>query len=188
MNHKGTKFLESSRLILRKFKPEDTDEMFQNWASDELVTKFLTWPTHNDTQETSSILNHWISQYKQPETYRWCIALKENKNPIGSISVVSINHHAESLEIGYCIGRDYWNQGFTTEAVQVVVDFLFSQVAANRIEAHIDPKNEGSGAVLVKSGFRYTGLRRQVAINNTGICDVITYEISKDDYLFNQTV
>jgi len=188
MNHKGTESLESNRLILRKFKPEDTDEMFQNWANDELVTKFLTWPTHNDTQETSSILNHWISQYKEPETYRWCIALKENKIPIGSISVVSINPHVESLEIGYCIGKEYWNQGFTTEAVQVVVDFLFSQVAANRIEAHIDPRNEGSGAVLVKSGFRYTGLRRQVAINNTGICDVITYEILKEDYLSNQTI
>ncbi|TLQ41816.1 GNAT family N-acetyltransferase [Ruoffia tabacinasalis] len=182
MNHKGTETLESNRLILRKFKSEDADMMFQNWANDQQVTKFLTWPTHRNAQESRSILDFWISQYKDLETYRWCIVLKDNKNPIGSISVVSFNPHVESLEIGYCIGRNYWNQGFTTEAVQTVVDFLFSQVSANRIEAHIDPQNEGSGVVSIKSGFKYTGLRRQVAINNTGICDVITYEILKSDY------
>lgn len=182
MNHKGTESLETNRLLLRKFKLEDTGMMFQNWASDKMVTKYLTWPTHSNAEETRSILDYWISEYKKLETYRWCIVLKDNESPIGSISVVSYNPHVESLEIGYCIGRNYWNQGITTEAVQTVVDFLFSQISANRIEAHIDPRNEGSGAVLVKSGFRYTGLRRQVAINNTGRCDVVTYEILKDDY------
>ncbi len=63
------------------------------------------------------------------------------------------------------------------------MEFLFSKVSANRIEAHVDPRNEGSGAVLVKSGFRYIGLRRQVAINNTGRCDIINYEILRDDYI-----
>lgn len=85
---------------------------------------------------------YWISEYKESETYRWCIVLKDNKNPIGSISVVSFNTHVETLEIGYCIGRNYWNQGLE--------------------------------AVLVKSGFRYTGLRGRVAVNNIGRCDVIT--------------
>lgn len=183
MKHKGTQSLESHRLILRKFKLEDTDMMYQNWSRNEQVTKFLTWPTHKNVQETHSLLEYWISEYIEPETYRWCISLKDNKEPIGSISVVSFNPKVDSLEIGYCIGRDYWNQGFTTEAVQTVVDFLFSQVSINRIEAHVDPRNIGSGSVLVKSSFRYTGLRRQVAVNNMGICDVITYEILKEDYI-----
>lgn len=184
MNHKGTETLITSRLILRKFKLDDSNKMFQNWASDPQVTKYLTWPTHNNQLETKKLLEYWISEYVDPETYRWCICVKDGDFPIGSISVVSANSQVGSLEIGYCIGRGYWNKGLVTETVQSVVNFLFSKVLANRIEAHIDPRNEGSGAVLVKSGFRHTGLRRQVAINNTGICDVITYEILRDDYLF----
>lgn len=183
MNHIGTEELETKRLTLRKFRLSDAEEMYKNWASDNEVTRFLTWPTHQNREVTATVLTHWIAGYEEPDTYQWCIEQKETGEAIGSISVVSGNPRVESLEIGYCIGRNYWSQGFTTEAVKVVRDFLFSSVAANRIEAHVDPRNQGSGAVLLKAGFTYTGLRRQVAINNTGICDVMTYEMLKADYL-----
>lgn len=181
MKHLGTEALETERLTLRKFQLSDAEEMYRNWASNDEVTRFLTWPTHQSSHITASVVAAWVSAYEEPDTYQWCIEHKEAGEAIGSISVVSINPRVESLEIGYCIGKEYWNHGFTTEAVRAVKDFLFSKVAANRIEAHVDPRNQGSGAVLIKSGFTYTGLRRQVAINNTGICDVMTYEVLKED-------
>lgn len=183
MDHKGTESLVSKRLILRQFTEQDAEAMYQNWAKDEEVTQYLTWPAHESNTETLSLLKHWIAEYAEPDTYRWCIALKDTDMPLGSISVVSLETRVESVEIGYCIGKDFWNKGLTTEAVQTVVYFLFSKVDVNRIEAHIDPRNEGSGSVLIKSNFKYTGLRRQVALNNTGICDIITYEILKEDFL-----
>lgn len=183
MKHKGTETLESNRLLLRKFTVEDADLMYENWAKDEDVTQYLTWPAHRNTDETRSLLKHWVSQYKELDTYRWCIELKEDEVPIGSISVVSLDSRVESAEIGYCIGKSYWRNGLTTEAVQTVVSFLFDRVGINRVEAHIDPRNEGSGQVLVKSGFIYTGLRRQVAVNNRGICDIMTYELLNEDVL-----
>ena len=48
MKHKGTKYIETERLILRPFTMEDTSAMYKNWASDEDVTKFLMWPAHKD--------------------------------------------------------------------------------------------------------------------------------------------
>ena len=50
LNHTGTKTLETERLILRQFKMEDAGEMFTNWASEDAVTRFLTWPTHQSKE------------------------------------------------------------------------------------------------------------------------------------------
>jgi len=46
MKNLGTKTIETERLILRKFTTDDAMDMYKNWASDDMVTKFLTWPTH----------------------------------------------------------------------------------------------------------------------------------------------
>lgn len=182
MDHIGTQRIETQRLTLRRFKHSDAEMMYRNWANDDEVTKFLTWPTHQNSNITAALMEAWVMGYEDPETYQWCIEYKENSEAIGSITVVSMLDRVESVEIGYCIGRHYWNQGIMTEAVKEVVDFLFTKVGVNRIEAHADPRNTGSGSVLLKSGFSYTGLRRQIAINNTGICDVKTYELIKENY------
>ena len=50
--HKGTKTIETDRLILRQFTMEDAEPMFRNWASDDEVTRHLTWPTHESVEIT----------------------------------------------------------------------------------------------------------------------------------------
>ena len=52
MKHKGTIQLESERLLLRRFKTEDAKDMYNNWASDDEVTKYLTWKTHDSIDRT----------------------------------------------------------------------------------------------------------------------------------------
>lgn len=63
MNHIGTQYIETERLILRRFEPSDAPAVFANWASDDEVTKFLTWPTHTDMSVTDGILEQWAAQY-----------------------------------------------------------------------------------------------------------------------------
>ena len=92
LQHKGTQLLETPRLILRRFTMDDAQAMYENWASDPEVTKFLTWPTHGSVEVTENVLKSWVDGYGQDDFYQWAIAPKEVGNaPIGSISVVS--HH-----------------------------------------------------------------------------------------------
>ena len=58
-----TKTLESTRLILRKFKIEDAAGMYNNWASDPECCKFLSWDIHKSVEETKSIIQSWINEY-----------------------------------------------------------------------------------------------------------------------------
>lgn len=175
MKHLGTKTIETKRLILRRFAVEDAEKMYENWAGDPEVTKFLTWPPHTDAEATRELLKTWVAAYEKEDKYEWCISLKETGEPIGSIGVVGLNEKAESAEVGYCIGRAYWHQGYTSEALSAVMKFLLEEVGVKRIESRHDPKNPHSGSVMKKCGLRYEGTRIRADWNNTGVCDTALY-------------
>ena len=73
LTHKGTQTLRTDRLILRRFTIDDAQEMFDNWANDERVTKFLTWQPHKNPEKTKELLKDWIKTYEDPTTYNWLI-------------------------------------------------------------------------------------------------------------------
>ena len=181
MNHLGTRQLETDRLILRQFSVKDASAMYRNWASDPEVTRFLTWPVHGTEDISRKILADWERQYDRPEYYQWAIVWKDLNEPIGSISVVSQNEELEIAHIGYCIGRKFWNQGFTSEALSRVMAYLFDEVGFRRIESRHDPRNIYSGMVMKKCGMRFEGTLRQSDWNNQGICDASWYGILASD-------
>lgn len=182
MNHKGTQTLETERLILRQFKISDAADMFKNWASDNEVTKYLTWPTHPNIACSEAVLADWVASYVNKDKYEWCIELKEIGEAIGSIGGFGIDEKVESIEIGYCISRKYWHQGITSEAFSAIIKFFFEEVGLKRIESYHDVNNPNSGKVMQKCGLIYEGTKRKSDWNNTGICDTVYYGILKEDF------
>lgn len=180
MEHLGTRRIETERLILRRFTEEDVDDIYRNWASDPEVTRYLQWKPHATAAHTGSILREWISSYNNVEKYVWCIAKKENNEPIGSIDAFGYNEKVQSMEIGYCIGKAYWHQGIASEALRAVMDYLLHEVGIRRIEARHDVRSPYAGAVMRKCGMQYEGMRRQADWNNSGICDSALYGYVKD--------
>lgn len=182
MKNIGTQNIETQRLVLRKFTLNDADDMYRNWANDDEVTKFLTWPTHSDVEVSKKVLNIWVNEYENNANYQWCIELKENNEAIGSIGVVNLKESIEAVEIGYCIGRKYWNKGITSEALTALIRFFFEEVEVKRVEARHDSNNPNSGKVMEKCRMKYEGKRMKADRNNTGICDVSLYGLTIDDY------
>ena len=182
MIHQGTKRLETERLILRRFIPEDAAPAFRNWVSDDDVTRFLTWPTHKDISVTERIIGMWIENYKDPAFYQWAIVPKDINEPIGTISVVDINASVESANIGYCIGKKWWHKGIVSEAFKEVIRFLFCEVELRKIEARHAPENPNSGGVMRKCGLTYEGTLRKAILCNAGITDLCMYSILREEY------
>lgn len=182
MKHKGTKTFETDRLILRRFSIEDAREMYENWASDDEVTKYLTWPTHANVEVTKAVLESWIQRYEDNNYYNWGIVLKETNSLIGNISVVDHNDEKESALLGWCMSRKLWGQGIMPEAASAVVKYLFEEVGFNRVAADHDSNNPKSGRVMSKIGMKYEGTLRANGKNNQGIIDEVWYSILKDEY------
>ena len=183
MKHIGTNILETENLILRKFTMEDARPMFDNWASDPEVTKYLTWPAHESIAITEMVLRDWVSGYERADQYKWAIVPKDgNGEPIGSIDTVRLEDHICAAEIGYCMGKAWWGRGLMTEALKAVVDYLLGEVGMNRVSARHDPGNVGSGKVMQKAGMTYEGTLRQCDRNNLGICDAACYSILREEW------
>jgi [ribosomal protein S5]-alanine N-acetyltransferase len=181
--HLGTIRIETKRLVLRRFTIDDATAMYENWAKDPDVTKFLTWAPHENVAASQAILTEWIPLYENPEQYHWAIALKENPdNPIGSIGAVRFDPQLNQVHIGYCIGRAWWNRGITSEALAALIEFFFERVGMNRVDSRHDPNNPNSGLVMEKCGMACEGRHRQADISNQGICDTKWYGILADDY------
>lgn len=183
MHHLGTKKLQTKRLILRRFKMSDDVEMFDNWANDNEVTKYLTWPAHQNVSATRTILKDWIAQYDNSQFYQWGIELKDSNQLIGSVGSVSLNNQTKSVHIGYCIGQKWWHQGIMSEALECLIEFFFNEVKVNRVESRHDPKNIGSGKVMQNCGMLYEGTIKQGDWNNQGICDYSIYGLTLEDYV-----
>lgn len=182
MTHIGTQYIETDRLILRRFELSDAPAMFANWASDDEVTKFLTWPTHTDVSVTEGILSQWVPQYAKDDYYNWAIILKEHgPEPVGNISVAHRHEGGDIPEIGYCMGKRWWHRGIMSEALGAVLDFLFLQVGVRRIIAKHDVNNPHSGGVMRKCGMKFEEIREKAIRNNQGERDCACYAIEAGD-------
>ncbi len=182
MKHCGTQRLETDRLILRRFVKEDYNAVYKNWASDPEVAKYLTWQVHPNEKVSKQAVMSWLNQYSDEKYYHWAIVLKDNGDePIGGIDVVLINEDVSMVHIGYCIGRKWWHQGVTSEALKAVMDYLFDVVNVNRIESRHDTRNPNSGKVMQKCGMKYEGTLRSADRNNQGVCDISYYALLKSE-------
>ena len=187
MKHLGTQTMETPRLILRPFVMADARAMYENWASDPEVTKYVTWPAHSSVEVTRMVLRDWTDSYENPDRYNWAIICRGGDGkPIGNISAVHVNEKTSEVEIGYCMGRAWWGRGIMTEALKAVIDYFIEQVGANRVAARYDTNNPGSGRVMAKAGMTYEGTLRQAARNNQGIVDVGCYSIRAEEWRRNQ--
>lgn len=182
MEHKGTVKLENDRIILRPFVVEDYESVYKKFESDYAITKYLRWKAAENIEVAVEVVNGWIENYKNKNFYQWAIVPKDFGEPIGTISVVEMNEQIDKVHIGYCIGSQWWHQGYTSEALAIIIPFFFERVKVNRIESQHDPNNPNSGRVMEKCGMKYEGTLRQNDWSNQGIVDASMYGLLKSDY------
>ena len=169
MRHAGTQEIETPRLLLRRLLPADAEMMYANWASDPEVTRWLRWEPHKNVAETRELLAAWALLYPNPDYYQWALVEKATGQVFGSISIfrsdsVEADPRAEwpamdnrfgVWEVGYCMGKRWWNKGLMTEACKAVVDFWFKNTDGKWLECSHALQNPASGRVMQKAGFVY---------------------------------
>ena len=145
--------IETDRLILRPWQTSFAQQMFDNWATDKDVTKFLSWEPHKNVEETKQVITMWTQELN----YNWCIFDKSINEAVGSISVVKRADRDFYCEVGYCSSKKVWNKGYMTEALKAVINFLFDE-GYNKIELRHAVDNPASGRVMQKAGMTYQGV------------------------------
>lgn len=150
--------LETTRLRLRYITSADTEDIFNNWANDPEVAKYVTWNAHENISVTEEVMKFWLSEYEKENCYRYGIERKADGELMGMIDVVGY-HHGNPV-IGYCSGRKYWNNGYMSEALEAVINELFLD-GYETIVIEAVKENLGSNRVIEKAGFEFVGSRRE---------------------------
>ena len=167
MNKAGTQRIETDRLILRRFRSEDAEDMYANWASDPEVTRFLTWPAHSSVYVTKALLADWIPRYEDGGYFNWAMEYKNTGKVIGNISVVRLIESIDAAEMGYCMSRAYWGQGLMPEAVQEVIRFFFEDAGLDVIFCGHFLRNIQSARVQQKCGFKHYAYSKYTTLMDT---------------------
>lgn len=178
----GTQFIETQRLLLRPFVESDYQAMYDNWASNPDNLLHVTWYAHESAEVTKKSVATWVENYQNSDFFKWAICLKENpEEVIGDISVVDRDESVNACEVGYTLSKDYWGQGFMTEALKAVLNYLLQDVDFNRVKAKFVTANPASGRVMAKAGMHYEGTFRQAVLHKGEVKDFSVYGILKSD-------
>ena len=173
MNFDPNAVIKTERLTLRFLKLEDKHDIFVNINSDKDVLKYFI--DKYLEQEEESRLDKTIDFCLKNERYLFAIVLKETNETIGMILQCSTpTEMFNTTEVGYAIGKKHWNKGYTSEALDIFIDFLFS-LGIHKVTASCFLENAASKRVMEKCEMMYEGIKKDEVYYHDKYNDLMYY-------------
>jgi [ribosomal protein S5]-alanine N-acetyltransferase len=167
--------IKTERLILRKPRLDDAVAIFNGWAQDKEVTRYLTWRPHERIEQTEEFVRSCVAAWENQKRFPFMITLKENGEVIGMIDP---RIEGPKVGIGYGCARVHWGKGYIPEATQAIIDWALQQPTIFRVYATTDIENVASRRVLEKVGMQCEGILRKYILH-PNISD-----IPRDSYIY----
>ena len=170
--------LETPRLRLRPLNLSDAPRI-QVLAGDEDVARTTSRIPHPYPEGAA---REWIEAPRMEEHTPFAIAERATDDLIGGIGF-SLQEGGLIAEIGFWVGKPYWNQGFCTEAAREIVRYCFEDLGVNRVHAGHFAGNGASGRVQEKIGMRREGWQRWGVSRFGEMKDLVLYGMTRPDWL-----
>ena len=142
--------IETERLLIQRLMYEDAEEIFYSYASKPEATKYLSWPTHRNIEDTRAFLRYSREGWSWGTDYSFSVRIKENNQFIGSFGVIN---DKGKLQFGYVLTPSKWGLGYATEVVSKMMSILKEQDSVFRIGTFVDAENISSQKVLKRAGL-----------------------------------
>lgn len=152
----------SERLYFRPLRVSDAPAVFESYASDPEVVRYLTWRPYDSVEGVEGFLKEAEDFWTSKSRFPWLLLHLKTGDLIGTIEARPDGH---SFELGFLIARAHWGQGYCTEAVRRVLEDCFSDPKIQRVQALCDTENIGSARAMEKAGMVHEGTMRKVGIH-----------------------
>ena len=152
----------TSRLAARPATSVDAQLVFDSYASDPAVAKYMTWRPHRSVADTIEFLGRCERVWADGSAFPWTLRLDQDGELVG---MIEIRVRAHTVNLGYALARRWWRQGLMSEAVQAVVSWAFAQPEIYRVWATCDVENVGSARLLERVGMQREGVLRRWLIH-----------------------
>ena len=151
--------LQGKRVRLRGPRNDDADALFALF-SDPAVMRYWSRPPMTTLGEAQGLIGEMLDSFEQRSLLNWMVTVRDD-SVIGTCTLFRIDPRHRHAEIGYALRSDHWGRGIANEAVALVLDWAFRRLDLQRVEADIDPRNDGSRQLLARLGFSSEGVMRQ---------------------------
>lgn len=152
---------QTERLRLRPISRADMPAIFEGYAQDPEVVRYMSWPAHKTLADTEFFLGLVASGAKSGKTSDYALELLEGGEMIGTIG---LQWFPGKAHLGYCMARPFWGQGLMTEAADRLVEAVWEKPEIYRLESMCHVDNHGSRRVIEKVGMKYEGCMRSYLI------------------------
>ncbi|MEN2468173.1 GNAT family protein [Ornithinibacillus sp. JPR2-1] len=166
--------LRTERLLLKKMEVSHSSSLFKIW-SDPDVTKFMNINSFTDESQAIEMIEMLDMLSQENKAIRYSIFLLESNQIIGSCGYNSLDFENLKAEIGYEISKEYWGNGFASEAVLTLVNYAFHNLNFNRVEAKIEPDNKNSIKLVERLNFQFEGTLRKSERSKDTFIDLNMY-------------
>ena len=186
--------IETNRLVLRNFEESDIDDYYEV-VSQKNVGPRCGWAPYSTKEDALERL-----KYDMTLPYKFAIELKDGKKVVGSIDLRNLESNEKfpfikeedvknTKEVGFYISEDYWNRGYMTEALEVVIATAFEVLEYDYVVASYFEPNVASGKVQSRCGMQLMGkLKDYTTWYETGEkCDLVMMQITREEYSKNKT-
>jgi RimJ/RimL family protein N-acetyltransferase len=154
----------TERLRLRRIRLDDASMIFDTWARDPEVTRYMTWKPHTDISQSIAHVERCCRSWEDGSEFNWII--EDAGEPVGDLAARPKDH---AVSFGYLLVPSRWRRGYMSEVLRAVSDWFLEQPEIQRAWAVCDLENAGSARVLENAGFELEGtLRRYLVHPNLG--------------------
>ena len=153
---------ETARLVARKASRDAAQELFDAYAQDPQVARYVIWQPHRHIDETIAFLERCERVWQDGTAFPWTLWMKDDGALAGMIEA---RQHGTSVDFGYVLRRSLWRRGLMTEAARFVVNWALSQPAVYRVWATCDVENVASARLLESIGLQREGVLRRWLIH-----------------------
>lgn len=172
-------YLETKRLVLRKFEEADYERLFLLDSNSE-VMKYIGMPTLSKVEESKEVVKMIMQQYEDNGVGRLAVIEKESELLIGwsglKLNTSEVNGYQNFYELGYRFLPETWGKGYATESGKASLEYGFNDLKAEVIYAYAHCENLASNHILTKLGFEKTGEFTEP----DGIC--FWYKLKKENF------
>ncbi len=166
--------LHTERLVIRQVQVSDSPYLFQIW-SDPAVAEFMNISPFTSESQAIEMVEVLEELAQEQKAVRFSIIHRETNEIIGSCGYNFLDFEHEKAEIGYDLAQAYWGKGYASEAIGYLVDYAFTSLQFNRIEAKVVPQNIRSIKLLEKLDFTFEGTLREYEKTDGRFSDLHMY-------------
>ncbi len=116
---------QTERLILRRVRPSDAPDIFERWAQDSEVIRYLSWTPHRRVEDTEAFVSFCQTQWEHQREFVWVLEELHSGELLGSMSA-RVGEHG--INVGYLLARQAWGRGLMPEAVRRLSEWGFDKL------------------------------------------------------------